>query len=377
MPYTAIMFIVGAIMGFCSTENIGSNAVTESTKMWIHIDGEVLLLAFLPGLLFLDSYNTNVYLFKQAISQLLVFAFPMGLCGTILTALVAYFVLPYGWSTDLCMLLGSILAATDPVAVAVLLNELGAPPRLRTHIAGESLLNDGAAVVFFKIFSARFFHEMGVDGVGEEIGWSRGIVLFLRLSLGGAVVGVLFGVLLVMMLFNLNRHLRMLVEFDSFTLGGAVWASIIPDFTGSDWLYLLILYTAVIIIRFVLMALFFPLTSRIGVGQNMREMIFQSWGGLRGAVGIALALLLSKEVVEYSEAGNLSEETRHQYQQYVQKLFGMVGGVACLSLIIAGPSSGPLLRVLGLITPSETRSNVVSNHEKHLAKEYLSILSIC
>ena len=92
-------------------------------------------------------------------------------------------------------------------AVAVLLKELGAPPRLQTHIAGESLLNDGAAVVFFQIFSARFFHEMGVEGVGEEIGWSRGIVLFLRLSLGGAVIGCLFGALLVIMLFNLNRRL--------------------------------------------------------------------------------------------------------------------------------------------------------------------------
>ena len=217
-------------MGYCSKEGIGHNAVTESTKMWIGIDGEVLLLAFLPGLLFLDSYESNVYLFKQAISQvrhiivlrvkslcfeihyslflqLLVFAFPMGLCGTILTALVAYFVLPYGWSSDLCMLLGSILAATDPVAVAALLKELGAPPRLRTHIAGESLLNDGAAVVFFKIFSARFFHEMGVEGVGEKVGWSRGVVLFLRLSLGGAVVGILSGGLLVIMLFNFNRRL--------------------------------------------------------------------------------------------------------------------------------------------------------------------------
>ena len=115
MPYTAVMFIVGTVMGYCAKEDIGHNAVTESTKMWIGIDGEVLLLAFLPGLLFLDSYESNVYLFKKAISQLLVFAFPMGLCGTILTALVAYFVLPYGWSRDLCMLLGSILAATDPV----------------------------------------------------------------------------------------------------------------------------------------------------------------------------------------------------------------------------------------------------------------------
>jgi len=262
MPYTAIMFIVsahyvrlhlilttdrpsltispsqfqiGAIMGYCSTEGIGSNAVTESTKMWIGIDGEVLLLAFLPGLLFLDSYNTNVYLFKQALSQLIVFAFPMGLCGTILTALVAYFVLPYGWSSDLCMLLGSILAATDPVAVAVLLNELGAPPRLRTHIAGESLLNDGAAVVFFKIFSNRFFYEMGVQGVGEEIGWSRGIVLFLQLSLGGAVVGILFGVLLVIMLFNLNR--RLLREESIFQVTGTIAMAYLSYFVSEVLLH--------------------------------------------------------------------------------------------------------------------------------------------
>lgn len=167
----------------------------------------MLLLSFLPGLLFLDAYSTNVYLFKQAFSQILVFAFPMSLCGTILTALVAYFVLPYGWSSDLCMLLGSILAATDPVAVAVLLNELGAPPRLRTHIAGESLLNDGAAVVFFQIFRARFVHSMGIEGVGEEIGWLRGIVMFLRLSFGGAIIGCFSGVLLVAILFNLNRRL--------------------------------------------------------------------------------------------------------------------------------------------------------------------------
>ena len=44
------------------------------------------------------------------------------------------------------MTFGAILSATDPVAVSVLLNEVGAPPRLKIHISGESLLNDGSAI---------------------------------------------------------------------------------------------------------------------------------------------------------------------------------------------------------------------------------------
>ena len=65
----------------------------------------------------------------------------MVLAGTSLTALVAYFIFPYGWSFDLCMTFGSILAATDPVAVAVLLNELGAPPRLKVCAVLTNLSN--------------------------------------------------------------------------------------------------------------------------------------------------------------------------------------------------------------------------------------------
>ena len=197
IPYTAVMFIMGALMGYSSLNFFEGNAIVESVRMWIGINGEVIILSFLPGLLFLDSYNFNVYLFRQSFSQLLVFAFPMVLAGTFLTALAAYYLLPYGWSFDLCMTFGSILAATDPVAVAVLLNDLGAPSRLKVHIAGESLLNDGSAVVFFSIFSSRFFYEMGIDGFGEDIGWSRGFILFFRLSLGGACVGLAFGIGLV------------------------------------------------------------------------------------------------------------------------------------------------------------------------------------
>ena len=211
LPYTAVMFITGALMGYSAlhTQEHG-NAIADSTRLWLGINGEIIILAFLPGLLFLDSYNINVYLFKRSFLQIITFAFPMVLGGTALTALVAYYIFPYGWSFDLSMTFGAILSATDPVAVAVLLNELGAPSRLQVHVSGESLMNDGSGVVFFHIFSSRFFHQLGFSGF-EDVGWSKGFALFFRLSLGGACIGLLFGIGLLIILFNLNRRLSVSV----------------------------------------------------------------------------------------------------------------------------------------------------------------------
>ena len=66
-----------------------------------------------------------------------------------------------------------------------------------------------------------------------------------------------------------------------------------------------------------------------------------SYGGLRGAVGIALALLLSAEVFKATEESGLI--TSNQYREYSEKLFALVGGIAFLTLIINGPSSGPII----------------------------------
>ena len=131
----------------------------------------------------------------------------MVLAGTTLTALVAYYIFPYDWSFNLAMTFGSILSATDPVAVAALLDQVGAPPRLKIHIAGESLLNDGSAIVFFSIFSGLFLLELGVEGLGEQVNGLEGIKLFFRKSVGGACIGLFFGLGLLTLLYLLNRRL--------------------------------------------------------------------------------------------------------------------------------------------------------------------------
>merc|ERR1719191_2669418 len=68
-----------------------------------------------------------------------------------LTAFFLHWYLPHNWDFLMCLVTGAILCATDPVAVVALLKELGAPPTLTVQIQGESLLNDGTAIVLYQL----------------------------------------------------------------------------------------------------------------------------------------------------------------------------------------------------------------------------------
>ncbi len=93
------------------------------------------------------------------------------------------------------------------VAVSALLNEVGAPPRLKVHISGESLLNDGSAVVFFYVFGGLFLYELGIDGLGGEVTVAEGFKIFFRMSIGGALIGLAFAICLVLILYFLDRRM--------------------------------------------------------------------------------------------------------------------------------------------------------------------------
>lgn len=113
----------------------------------------------------------------------------MLLGSTGLSALMMRYILGYTdpefpWSAAL--LYGSIISATDPVAVVCLLKELGASKRLATMIEGESLFNDGTAMVVFLVL-VEFVEGKSLTG-WEVLG------KFIRLSFGGVLLGVIVGV---------------------------------------------------------------------------------------------------------------------------------------------------------------------------------------
>ena len=77
VPYTAFMFFLGVVMGVASVKHDAVDQLSSSIRMWEDIGAEVLLMGFLPGLLFRDSYTSNVFLFQRAFWQCFVMAFPM------------------------------------------------------------------------------------------------------------------------------------------------------------------------------------------------------------------------------------------------------------------------------------------------------------
>ncbi|KAL7555977.1 hypothetical protein ACA910_003240 [Epithemia clementina (nom. ined.)] len=435
VPYTGFMFVLGTSIGVGVTRVSGqANLLNESTlNFWLPIDSELLLVSFLPGLLYKDASGQNPHLFRVAFVQCLIFVLEasMVLAGTSLTALLASYIFPYNWSSNLAMTFGSILSATDPVAVAALLEQVGAPPRLKVHIAGESLLNDGSAIVFFSIFSGMYQLELGVEGLGEEVNGVEGVKLFFRESVGGSCIGIFFGAGLITILYLLNRRLEreenitqvgatvtlaylcffvadvawgtsgviavvamgvmttalgdtyindpeLMRDFWSivewllntvlFALGGLVWGSIIGnqdqefperEFIGRDWGYLLLLYILLTVIRFIIFTCAFPIISRIGLGTNWKELVFISYGGLRGAVGISLAIFLDNTVRENANDSDLS------FVLQTNKLFGFVGGIAFLTLMVNGVLAGPLLHYLGLTDTTDTRKRMLNCYLEH------------
>lgn len=185
LPY-AVALVVGGIVA------------EESHLVSVpQLEPSVLLFVFLPPLLFDAAFRLDDRELRAVARPVLLLAVP----GTIATAAVvaAFVYLVLGRSLPVALLFGSIVAATDPVAVVAIFRGLGAPTRLGVIAEGESLINDGVAITLYTVSLA-----LASAGSPDVLG---AVGIFLREVVGGVAIGAVLGVVFSRLTAAVDDHL--------------------------------------------------------------------------------------------------------------------------------------------------------------------------
>jgi CPA1 family monovalent cation:H+ antiporter len=173
IPYMTGLVLAGlAIAEFLPSHRIG-------------LDSSLILNLFLPILLFEAAINTDIRRLRSTLKPIALLAGPGVILSTGATAVGLKFALNLDWTAAL--LLGTILAVTDTVSVIAVFKEVAVPSRLTTIVEGESLLNDGVALVLFNLILQ--VHQTGSISFGDSI------QELLVVIIGGSLVGLVLGYL--------------------------------------------------------------------------------------------------------------------------------------------------------------------------------------
>ena len=334
----------------------------------------LVLAVFLPPLLFDAGFSMRASAVRREMTWILLF----GLAGTLIAGAIVFVILTFaGFSSGEAVLLAAILAATDPVSVFAALRRLHTPERLRVALEGESLANDGVAVVLFAVaLSVVAGQVVGVAGV---------LGLFLLLAVVGVLVGLLGGGAGRWLLARVGRRyqlpITLVLAYGVYLLAGLLHGSglvaviALSLIVGSAyapashhllhrfWRSLGFLMSSAV---FLLVGLEVHLNEVLAVG--VRLVILMGavlgaralmvwlltltrgdlwpwawrlalvWAGLRGALSLALALSVPASV-----AGR---------DQILLLAFGFI----FLSLAVQGLSTGPVFSVLGITRQTAVKS---------------------
>lgn len=365
IPYQVILAAAGVLLGLIPGLPLPK------------IGPELLLLAFVPGLIFEAALSLDLQELRRQSLPIGLLATVGVLAGTMLLALAAHYVFGMDWKAS--AVLAAIVAATDPVAVVSVLQRLRVPGGLSAILEGESLFNDGTGVAVFTAVVASIVG--GAFSVGDAS------IRFLLITVGGTAVGLMSGAAAVVLLrrareAELEILTTLVAAYGSYLLAdmahfsgvvAAVVAGLVvaryghgsKEMKGAQllgfWrllafvlnavLFVLVgsrlpttelirmlplaagLYLAMVIVRAIpvygLLAISDPRVARIS--WSWRLLTF--WGGLRGALSVALALVVA--------------ETPGIDPRVSTVTYGMV----VLSLLIQGGLISPLARALGLTQP--------------------------
>ncbi|OKP66958.1 sodium:proton antiporter [Paenibacillus sp. P3E] len=372
-PYSIALVMVGLFLGLVRVP------VLEDAEVFItqsHVFQAIIISLFLPILLGDATLKLPFSHLMEQRKPVLALAFG----GTLLSFLIIGLSVYWGLGLPLIVsfTFAALMSATDPISVISIFKSLGVPKNIVTIIEGESLFNDGIAVVLFQISSVYLlsYMEMGWAGIGS------GILLFLKFALGGILVGAIMGYIFSQLIrlyddFPLEIGFSMLLFFGSyfisehFEVSGVIAVAVsglifgnygarvgmsettktninsfwdVITLVANSLIFLmigleikninfsdkwgLILAAIVIVLLGRTIALYTSLAALRNFPGSWKSVL--NWGGLKGSLSIALALSLP-----------MSFEGR-------QDILVLTFSVVLFSLLVQGLSIKPLVKKLGL-----------------------------
>lgn len=399
LPYTVLLALLGLGLGLIIGGGLQMHGLladfVEALQAY-RLDSDALLNLFLPALLFSAGLNIDVRRLMDDIGPVILLAVVAVIVCTGFVGLTLALTTSFGLVA--CLLLGSIVATTDAAAVVAIFRDLGAPRRLSIIVEGESLFNDAAAIALFSVLVAVMVQQ------APPAAWA-GVLIFLRGLLGGLVFGWLaarlFGMLIERMgdsavteitltialayltfvlaevylsvsgviavvtaaivvgsdgrtrvspdSWEVLRGTWRILDFVAtslvFILAAMLTPAVLMDLRLTDVYTLLILFAVTLLARIFVLYALSPLLSAFNLGAPIesRYKIMLVWGGLRGAVTVALALAVSERA-----------DMPDAVQCFV---LVMATGYVLMTLFIQAPTLRPLMRLLRLnrLTPTERK----------------------
>jgi len=181
----------------------------------------ILMTWFLPALLFAGALHVDLRDLKN-------YKWPIGLLATVgvlistflIGGLTYYICQWFGWNISFayCLVFGALISPTDPIAVMGILSSSGAPKPLATTIVGESLFNDGTAVVLFSLL-------LSIAQLGEAPTLSGTAMLFMHEAIGAILFGVVLGFVVYLLMRSIEQYQVEVMLSLALVIGGASLAN--------------------------------------------------------------------------------------------------------------------------------------------------------